>query len=185
MRKTLVAAQSESQDEQLQKTVERIPNFPTCSGATELEDFLTKVVEGIRTVSKDPDLMARWIREASITASVGTPEAYDEWFDHMGHSGKGFVRTDILLLMQIKTAVKRAAHLHNRIGVKQLEFTKKGCDLRGRQALLMAREHFKESSTDREHTDRRRPQSLAHQPRRLGKTWLHRRLSSMRLQRRA
>ena len=156
VRKTLVAAQSESQDEQLQKTVERIPNFPTCSDATELEDFLTKVVDGIRTVSKDPDLMARWIREASITASVGTPEAYDEWFDHLGHSGKGFVRTDILLLMQIKSAVKRAAHLHNRIGVKQLEFTKKGCDLRGRQALLMVREHFKESSTDREHTDRRR-----------------------------
>ena len=40
--------------------------------------------------------------------------------------------------------------------MKRLEFTKKGHDLRGRQALLMVREHFKESATDREHTDRRR-----------------------------
>ena len=156
VRATLVAAKKEAQDEQLQKTVERIPNFPSCGDATELEEFLTKIVDSIRTVSRDPDMMARWIREATITAAVATPESYEEWFDHMADSGKGFVRADILLLMQIKNATRKAAHLHNRIGVKQLEFTKKGCDLRGRQALLMVREHFKESATDREHTDRRK-----------------------------
>ena len=125
VRATLVAAKKEAQDEQLQKTVERIPNFPACGDATELEEFLTKIADSIRTASRDPDMMARWIREATITAAVATPESYEEWFDHMADSGKGFVRADILLLMQIKTATRKAAHLHNRIGVKQLEFTKK------------------------------------------------------------
>jgi len=146
----------EAKESQLQKSCERINQFPTCSDATELEEFLTKLVDRIRTVAVDPDLMARWIREATIKASVGTPESFKEWFEHLGESGKGFVRTDILLLEHIPIATRKAAHLHNRISVKRLEFTKKGHDLRGRQAPLMVREHFKESATDREHTDRRR-----------------------------
>ena len=100
--------------------------------------------------------MRRWIREATTAANVRTDAQFDEWFDHMGVSGRGFVRTDVLLLKHIKIATKRAAHLHTRIGTKEQEFLRRGLNFRGRQALLMVREHFRESRTDREHTDRRR-----------------------------
>ena len=56
----------------------------------------------------------------------------------------------------VKVATKRAAHLHTRIGTKEQEFLRHGLNFRGRQALVMVREHFRESQTDREHTDRRR-----------------------------
>ena len=156
VRETLVAATKEAEDEQLQKSCERIPSFPTWSDATELESFLTSIVSEIRTVAKDPDLMCRWIREATTAANVRTDAQFDEWFDHMGVSGRGFVRTDVLLLKHVKIATKRAAHLHTRIGTKEQEFLRRGLNFRGRQALLMVREHFRESRTDREHTDRRR-----------------------------
>ena len=156
VRKSLIAATKEAEDEQLQKSCERIPNFPSCSDATELDAFLTSIVSEVRTVAKDPDLMCTWIREATTKANVKTDAAFQEWFDHMGVSGRGFVRTDVLLLKHIKQATRRAAHLHNRIGTKEQEFLRSGMNFRGRQALIMVREHFRESATDREHTDRRR-----------------------------
>ena len=140
VRKSLIAqSDTAAQDEQLQKSVESIRNFPTCSDATELESFLTKIVSEIRTVSKDPDLMCSWLREATTKASVKTPAEFDEWFDHMGYSGKGFVRTDVLLLKHILIATRRAAHLHTRIATKEQEFLKRGLNFRGRQALVMVR----------------------------------------------
>ena len=156
VRGKLVAAMKAAEEEQLQKSCERIPNFPTCSDATELDGFLTAIVSEVRTVSKDPDFMCQWIREATTTADVRTDTSFQEWFDHLGVSGRGFVRTDVLLLKHVKQATKRAAHLHTRIGTKEQEFLKRGLNFRGRQALLMVREHFRESTTDREHTDRRR-----------------------------
>ena len=157
VREKLVAQSvPEASEEQLQKSVESIRNFPTCSDATELESFLTKIVAEIRTVSKDPDLMCRWLREATTSAVVKTPAGFDEWFDHMAVSGKGFVRTDVLLLKHILIATRRAAHLRTRISTKEQEFLKRGLNFRGRQALIMVREQFRESQTDREHTDRRR-----------------------------
>ena len=156
VRSKLIAATKEAEEEQLQKSCERIPNFPTCSDATELEGFLTSIVSEIRTVSKDPDLMCIWLREATNLADIKTDTAFQEWFDHLGVSGRGFVRTDVLLLKHVKSATKRAAHLHTRIGTKEQEFLRRGLNFRGRQAILMVREHFRESRTDREHTDRRR-----------------------------
>ena len=100
--------------------------------------------------------MCVWVREATTKADVRTDASFQEWFDHMGVSGRGFVRTDVLLLKHIKQATRRAAHLHTRIGTKEQEFLRNGLNFRGRLALIMVREHFRESKTDREHTGRRR-----------------------------
>ena len=100
--------------------------------------------------------MCAWAREATSTADIKTPESYEEWFTHFADAGKGFARIDNLLRQHIVEATKRAAHLHTRIRTKEQEFMARGANFRGRQALLMVREHFRESRTDREHTDRRR-----------------------------
>ena len=92
--------------EQMQKGVTTKPNFPTCSDATELNGFLTRIVKEISKVAVDPDLMCAWVREVTKTAVVSTAESYEEWFTHLSDSGKGFVRIDNLLLQHVTSATK-------------------------------------------------------------------------------
>ena len=56
----------------------------------------------------------------------------------------------------LKRMLNAAPMLRASIVAKEQEFLRAACDLKGRQALLMVRNHWRESRSDREHTDRRK-----------------------------
>ena len=78
----------------------------------------------------------------------------------MAKSGEGFVRLDFLLLEHVKTAVKEAPHLLNEVITTEASLRRQGQDFRGRQAILMVRNYFRESVSDRKHTDRAKVEAV-------------------------
>ena len=142
--------------DQLIKTVHQIPRFPRCSKAPELREWLLDVVTKIRTATHDPIMTAKWIREATTGSDLKKRHHVQRWFEFMAKPGEAFQRLDLMLLEHVKTAVKDAPHLHSEIVTKEAALRRQGIDMTGRQAIIMVRDYFRESPSDRKHTDRKR-----------------------------
>ena len=140
----------------MQKGIQYVQSYPILSDANGLGSFLRNLVSKLRKVAVSPDLMGRWIREATDVATVKDSYHYAKWFELLYKTGDGFERTDILLLDEIKRALKKSPHLLANIHPKEQEFLRVGHDFKGRQAVLMVREYYKASRSDTKRLDRSR-----------------------------
>ena len=91
-RKKLVAQQAE-RPEQVQKGVNSISDFPEVETAFQLLEFLRPLTSRLGTaVVVDPELVGKWIREATIDADFAMTAAYQKRFEHCNESCAGFAR---------------------------------------------------------------------------------------------
>ena len=100
--------------------------------------------------------MGQWVRECTRTADIKDSQSHQRWFEFMNVSGKGFARADVLLLEEVKRAVRKDPHLKANIMAKEQEFQRVTLDCKGRQAAFMTRDHCREPRSDRQPTDRRK-----------------------------
>ena len=112
------------------------------SDPTELYQWLRDVASKFKTIAQEPSEMAIWIREATDIANINRQSHFHQWFDMFGKSGAGSERADMVLLDEVKRAVKKhghSSHLFAKMEAKEKAVQRASKDITGRHALLMVR----------------------------------------------